>query len=151
LKVRLAFFWENQIDGYEKVLRNVLPSKARIQRSLYPNADPACTCPDFRKNTLGTCTHIIYALKRGRTKFSKKVQNTPATVDEISVYIKYGRRLELRLLLPENLKREVKTKLEPLQGKAIEDPSDLLHRIGQVERLGASRLINKELAECNGL
>jgi hypothetical protein len=68
----------------------------------------------------------------------KNVQNTPATEDDICVYLKYGRRLELRLLLPENLKRAVKTKLELLQGKDIEDPRDLLHRIGQVERLGVS-------------
>ena len=106
-----------------------------------------CSCPDFRKNTLGTCKHIIYALKRGRAKFSKKVQNTPAIVDDICVYLKYGRRLELRLLLPENLNRKVKTKLEPLQGKAIEDQTDLLHRIGQVERLGASVTIYPDAEE----
>lgn len=106
-----------------------------------------CSCPDFRKNTLGTCKHIIYALKRGRAKFSRKVQNTPATVDGICVYLKYGRSIELRLLLPGNLKREVKAKLGPLQGKVIEDPKDLLLRIGQVERLGASVTIYPDAEE----
>ncbi|MEJ2661238.1 MAG: SNF2-related protein, partial [Desulfobacteraceae bacterium] len=106
-----------------------------------------CSCPDFRKNTLGTCKHIIYALKRGRAKFSRKVQNKPATVDEICVYLKYGRSIELRLLLPGNLKRAVKTKLGPLHGKAIEDPKDLLQRIGQVERLGASVTIYPDAEE----
>ena len=95
-----------------------------------------CSCPDFRKNTLGTCKHIIYALKRGRAKFRKKVRNTPAPVDTISVYLKYGRDLELRLLLPENITKQVERQLGPLRGKAIKNPTDLLRRIDRVERLG---------------
>ena len=66
-----------------------------------------CSCPDFRKNTLGTCKHIIYALKRGRAKFRKKVRNTPAPVETFSVYLQYGLVLELRLLLPENITTHV--------------------------------------------
>ena len=44
-----------------------------------------CTCPDFRK--MGTCKHILYALERGRAKFPKAVQNTPAIIDEICLYL----------------------------------------------------------------
>ena len=36
-----------------------------------------CSCPDFRKNTLGTCKHIIYALDRARKKFNRTVRETP--------------------------------------------------------------------------
>jgi SNF2 family DNA or RNA helicase len=119
------------------VITNQASGKSyRIALRGWQPGESYCSCPDFRKNTLGTCKHIIYALSRGRAKFSKKVQDTPATVEEICVYIKYGRRLELRLLLPENLKTGVETILGPLRGKAIEDPRDLLRRISQVERLG---------------
>jgi SNF2 family DNA or RNA helicase len=119
------------------VITNQASGKSyRIALRGWEAGESYCSCPDFRKNTLGTCKHIIYALSRGRAKFSKKVQDTPATVDEICVYIKYGRRLELRLLLPENLKTGVETILGPLRGKAIEDPRDLLRRISQAERLG---------------
>ena len=97
-----------------------------------------CACPDFRKNTLGTCKHILYALERGRAKFPKAVQNSPATVEEICVYLRYGRRLELRLLLPDDLEAPTQNLLMPLKDKVIDDPKDLLQRIGQVERLGTS-------------
>ena len=62
-----------------------------------------CTCPDFRKNTLGTCKHIIHTLDKVRKKFSKRVRETPAEVRDICVYLRYGRRLELGLLVPEGL------------------------------------------------
>lgn len=130
------------------VITNQASGKSyRIALRGWQPGESYCSCPDFRKNTLGTCKHIIYALKRGSAKFSKKVQNTPAPVDNICVYIKYGRRIELRLLLPENLKREIKTKIEPMRDKAIEDPKDLLHRIGQVERLGTSVTIYPDAEE----
>ena len=44
-----------------------------------------CSCPDFRKNTLGTCKHIIYALERVRKKFNKKVRQTPAEIKDIGI------------------------------------------------------------------
>ena len=30
-----------------------------------------CSCPDFRVNTLGTCKHILYALQRVKSRFSR--------------------------------------------------------------------------------
>ena len=33
-----------------------------------------CSCPDFRKNTLGTCKHIIYALGRVKQRFDKMIR-----------------------------------------------------------------------------
>ena len=59
-------------------------------------------------------------------------------MEEICVYLRYGRRLELRLLLPDQLEMPILTLLAPLKEKAIDDPRDLLQRIGQVERLGTS-------------
>jgi len=106
-----------------------------------------CTCPDFRKNTLGTCKHILYALKRGRVKFTKVVWNTPATVEDIGVYLCYGKHRELRLLLPDDLEPAVQALLSPLKERAIDDPRDLLRRIGQVERLGIDVTIYPDAEE----
>lgn len=96
-----------------------------------------CSCPDFRKNTLGTCKHILYALERGRAKFRKADRETPAPVEEICVYLRYGRRLELRLLITDGLAPPVLAHLKPLKNKPITDLKDLLRRIGQVESLDA--------------
>jgi hypothetical protein len=35
-----------------------------------------CSCPDFKKNTLGTCKHIIYALNKVTRKFNKKIKSS---------------------------------------------------------------------------
>ncbi len=130
------------------VITNPVSGKSyRLALRGWQPGESYCSCPDFRKNTLGTCKHIIYALKRGRAKFSKKAQNTPAPVDKIGVYLKYGRDIELRLLLPENIDKQVQRQLGPLRGKAIEDTRDLLHRISQVEALGESVTIYPDAEE----
>jgi superfamily II DNA or RNA helicase len=146
-KMRLKSLNPDQL-WTDYVITNPLSGKSyRIALRGWQPGESYCSCPDFRKNTLGTCKHILYALLRGRAKFSKTIQNTPAPVEEICVYLRYGRHIELRLLLPENLAKPVKKQLAPLQGKAIEDPRDLLRRIGQVERLGPTVTIYPDAEE----
>ena len=130
------------------VITNSLSGKSyRLAlRGLQPG-ESYCSCPDFRKNTLGTCKHILFALKWGRKKFPKAMQDTPAIVDEICVYLQYGHHLELRLLLPDNLDKPIISLLKPLQGMAIKDPKDLLHRIDQVEHMGSAVTIYPDAEE----
>jgi len=97
-----------------------------------------CSCPDFRKNTLGTCKHLLYALAAVRRKFKKEVRNTPAEIKEICVYLRYGTQLSLGILLPDPLDPIVSAQLLPLKGKSIEDIRDLLRRIRRVEAEGGS-------------
>jgi SNF2 family DNA or RNA helicase len=68
-------------------------------------------------------------------------------VEAICVYLRYGRRLELRLLLPDQLEMPIQALLAPLKDAAIDDPKDLLQRIGQVERLGTSVTIYPDAEE----
>jgi hypothetical protein len=137
-KMRLTSMNPKQL-WTDYVVTNLLSGKSyRLALRGWKPGESYCACPDFRKNTLGTCKHILYALERGRAKFPKRVQNTPAIVEEICVYLQYGRRLELRLLLPDKLEMPILTLLAPLKEKAVDDPRDLLQRIGQVERLGTS-------------
>ena len=130
------------------VITNPLSGKSyRLALRGWQPGESYCTCPDFRKNTLGTCKHILYALERGRAKFPKAVQNTPAIIDEICLYLRYGRHLELRLLLPDQLEAPIQSLLAPLKDNVIHDPKDLLQRIGQVERLGTSVTIFPDAEE----
>jgi superfamily II DNA or RNA helicase len=92
-----------------------------------------CSCPDFRKNTLGTCKHIMYALDRVRKKFKQSIQNTPAEINEICVYLRYGRQLQLRVLIPDNLAPEISKRLKPFKNKAITDFKKLIHCIRRIE------------------
>ena len=119
----------------------------RIALRGFAPGESYCTCPDFRKNTLGTCKHILYAQARLKTKFPKKVRETPPPVESIAVCLRYGVHLELRLLLPESLAPEIESLLEPLRNQAIADVRDLLRRIGQVERLGTAVTIYPDAEE----
>jgi superfamily II DNA or RNA helicase len=96
-----------------------------------------CSCPDFRKNTLGTCKHIIYALDQVRKKFSKTVRETPAEINDLCVYLRYGRQLQLGMLIPDNLAPEISKLVKPFRDKAIKNIKDLIHCLRRLENLGA--------------
>jgi len=58
-----------------------------------------CSCPDFRKNTLGTCKHILSALGKVKRRFPARVHKARHETRGIAVHLAYGQELELRLLL----------------------------------------------------
>jgi hypothetical protein len=62
--------------------------------------DNACTCPDFKANTLGTCKHIEAVLAHLRHKLPAHLTQKKATVTRPEVYLNYGEPVRLGLLLP---------------------------------------------------
>ena len=92
-----------------------------------------CSCPDFRKNTLGTCKHILHALEKVRRRFSDSQRNRPYRRRDISVHLSYGEELELRILLPPHLDEVTSTIVCPIRDRPITDLPDLLKRIRQLE------------------
>jgi superfamily II DNA or RNA helicase len=106
-----------------------------------------CSCPDFRKNTLGTCKHIIYALDKVGKKFKKAVRETSAEIKDICVYLSYGRGLQLGMLVPDNLSPEIAKHLAPYKGKSIQSIKGLIRSIRRVEGLGAEVIIYPDAEE----
>lgn len=102
----------------------------------WERGDSYCSCPDFRKNTLGTCKHILHALAKLRRRFPAKVRNRPYRRRGISVHLSYGETLELRLLLPERLEAGVERIVRPVRECPITDLPDLLRRIRRLEAAG---------------
>jgi superfamily II DNA or RNA helicase len=95
-----------------------------------------CSCPDFRKNTLGTCKHILFLLDKLRGRFRKSAWDIPPRSKDISVYIRYVEDLELRLSLPEDIDDDTSLLLSPFEGKPVRDIRELLRRIIRIEDLG---------------
>lgn len=108
----------------------------RVALRGWERGDSYCSCPDFRKNTLGTCKHVLHALEKVKKRFNKTVRNTPYEVKNICVHIQYGEKLELRVLVPKNLGTKTMELLRPVTNKSIEDVRDLLVRIKKIENLG---------------
>jgi len=92
-----------------------------------------CSCPDFRKNTLGTCKHILHALEKVRRRFPESQRNRPYRRRDISVHLSYGEELELRILLPPHLDDVTSGIVRPIRDRPITDLPDLLKRIRRLE------------------
>ncbi len=95
-----------------------------------------CSCPDFRKNTLGTCKHILHALEKVRRRFPDSARNRPYRQRDICVHLAYGRELELHILLPSRLDDKAGAIVRPIRDRPITDLADLLKRIRRLEGLG---------------
>jgi hypothetical protein len=108
----------------------------RVALRGWERGDSYCSCPDFRKNTLGTCKHILHAIEKVKKRFSKTVRNTPYEVNNICVHVQYGEELELCVLVPEHLDTEITRLVRPVMNRSIKDARDLLVRIKQIENLG---------------
>ena len=48
-----------------------------------------CSCPDFRKNTLGTCKHILQGLDKVRRRFPVAARSKPFRQRDIAVHLRY--------------------------------------------------------------
>jgi hypothetical protein len=108
----------------------------RVALRGWERGDSYCSCPDFCKNTLGTCKHIMYVTEEVKKGFSKAVREKPYQIENISVHLRYGEETELRLLVPENLDHRIMMLIRPLMNKPIRDVKELLQRIKEVGRLG---------------
>jgi hypothetical protein len=108
----------------------------RVALRGWERGDSYCSCPDFRKNTLGTCKHIMYVTEEVKKRFSKAVREKPYQIKNISVHLRYGEETELRLLVPENLDHSTMMVIRPIMNKPIRDVKELLQRIKEVGRLG---------------
>jgi SNF2 family DNA or RNA helicase len=60
----------------------------------------ACTCPDFRANTLGTCKHIEAVLAHLEEEQSPAVRKKKASVTRPEITLSYRNSVRLMLLLP---------------------------------------------------
>ena len=70
----------------------------RVALRGWSHGESYCSCPDFRKNTLGTCKHILHMQKKVRRRFPAASRNRPYRPKEIAVHLLYGRELQLHVL-----------------------------------------------------
>ncbi|MCI0332754.1 MAG: DEAD/DEAH box helicase [Planctomycetes bacterium] len=106
-----------------------------------------CSCPDFRTNTLGTCKHIMYALRRATAKFSDAALRRPYRRRNLSVHLTSGDRLALRFGVPEKLDKQAEQIIKPLAARDIDDVHDLVGRLTKLERLGQKVTIYPDAEE----
>ncbi len=107
-----------------------------------------CSCPDFRVNTLGTCKHIIHMLATVKRRFPARVCRRPYIQRDIAVHLLYGKKMELRLLLPaRSLDSAIEKLVAPLRNRAITNVRRLLTRISALEAAGENVIIYPDAEE----
>ncbi len=95
-----------------------------------------CSCPDFRTNTLGTCKHILYALRRTKAKFSAGALGRSYRRKHLSVHLTSGEQLAIRLGVPNRLDEQAQKIVNPIVDRDLEDIHDLIRRIARLEKIG---------------
>lgn len=146
-KMRLRSMNPRELWTDYTIINQASGKSYRIALRGWNRGESYCSCPDFRKNTLGTCKHIIYALDKAEKKFTKRVREKPAEVKDICVYLHYGQQLELRLLFPVGLDAKIVKHVRPLEGKKIQNIKDLIRRIRRVDGLGTPVTIYPDAEE----
>ena len=126
------------------------PASGRTYRVALRGWEPGesyCTCPDFRKNTLGLCKHIINVQTKAKRRFPASKRNRGHRQRGLAVHLRYGVTLELRLLIPADLDLDIEKLVRPLRDKPIEDVRDLLKRVARIEALGTKVTIYPDAEE----
>ncbi len=109
--------------------------------------DSFCSCPDFRKNTLGTCKHILHVLGKMKRRFSLAALARPYRRKGISLHLRYDREIELRFALPQRCADQVEDIVGPLRDRPILDLHDLLRRIQRLQLAGQAVRIYPDAEE----
>ncbi len=106
-----------------------------------------CSCPDFRKNGLGTCKHVLHVLRKVKRRFPAAKLRRPYRRRHLAVHVRYGDVAELRLLRPKSLEPELERIVRPIDRRAIEDEQDLVKRLRRIERLGHDVIVYPDAEE----
>jgi len=116
------------------IVTNTLSGKSyRVALRGWGRGESYCSCPDFRKNTLGTCKHIMNVQRKMERKFSAATKKRSCRQKDFAVHIAYGETLQLRLLCPTEIPTEAIKIIKPVKDRDIKDVHKLLRCVRKLE------------------
>ena len=146
-KMRIQPFEKNELWTDYSVTNFASGKSYRVALRGWERGESYCTCPDFRKNTLGTCKHILHVINDVRKRFKKNIRETPFQIKNICVYLRYSSDLELRLLIPEDLDSKSTETVRPFINRPIKDVHKLLKQVNILEKEGHDVIIYPDAEE----
>ena len=78
-----------------------------------------CTCPDFRRNHLGTCKHILRVIRTATKKHGEAAMAKPWKPDALAIHARYDGELRLALDIPSRLNPALNLLLDPWRGREV--------------------------------
>ncbi|NLD91357.1 MAG: DEAD/DEAH box helicase [Fibrobacter sp.] len=106
-----------------------------------------CSCPDFRKNTLGTCKHIMKVIDSVSRKFTEKEMKKGHVLKDVEIYIRYGIEHELRVAVPEKIAAHIERLFKTFTGKPVANVDKLMHAVSESVMLGYDPVIFPDAEE----
>ncbi len=106
-----------------------------------------CSCPDFRRNTLGTCKHLMRVHRLVKKKFKQVDRETPYQRDGFAVYLKYGEDTAIHLAVPAEITPAQKKQCKGFLDTPISDYPQLLRLVQRLERAEHTVTVYPDAAE----
>jgi SNF2 family DNA or RNA helicase len=100
-KFRIQNLGRNRVFSDYQIVNPNTGGQYQVSIRGFDVGDNACTCPDFRTNTLGTCKHIEAVLAALCEETPAPMRRRKAAVTRPEVYLHYGEHLRLGIHLPE--------------------------------------------------
>ncbi|OED37080.1 helicase [Chromatiales bacterium (ex Bugula neritina AB1)] len=109
--------------------------------------DSYCSCPDFRKNTLGTCKHVMQVQRKVQRRFSERKMARKFKLQTIIVYLDYTSPLSLRVAAPDTLDASTARAIKPFLDKPVTDLGKLVRLIARLEAKGTTVTVYPDAEE----
>ncbi len=94
-----------------------------------------CSCPDFRRNLLGACKHLLRVQHRVGKTFPASVLDTPWKPERIAVYALYDGETRIGIEIPAGLPKELQGLLQPWRQRCARSPEEMLEVVGLIRDL----------------
>lgn len=147
-KMRVRSENPKRLYGDYRVINSSSGRTYRVAFRGFQVGESYCACPDFRKNTLGTCKHILRVEKSLRRRFSAAQRRRPYRRKRYALYVAYGESRTLRLAIPDKAATSgIAAIVRPLLGRSIEDLPGLVRRLARLDRLGIDVHIHPDAEE----
>ncbi len=112
-----------------------------------------CSCPDFRKNALGTCKHVFKVQAGAQKNFGPHGMAAKWAPDRIAVFARYDGDLRLGLEAPARVAAAARAIVGPWRERFAREPDELIElfeAIRKLSQLGEEVLVYPDAEEFLG-
>lgn len=109
-----------------------------------------CSCPDFKRNHLGTCKHIMKVIGHARKKHSEKSLAQAWLPDRVAIHARYDGELRLAIDIPRKMPTAQQELLASWRGretKSDQDIREMFQLITSMEKSGMDYLLYPDAEE----
>ena len=97
-----------------------------------------CACPDFRKNTLGTCKHLLRVIAWAKKKHTAAEMARAWVPEQPAIHIRYDGQPRLALEVPPKLAPQIARLAAPWRGRCATTDDETAELFALVQKLDAA-------------